>query len=261
MTPSSSGWRRASSTVGGNSASSSRNRTPPCARLTSPGPHGLGAAADQRDHGGGVVRGPERRPPDQAAAERHGPRPSGLRVASMRLRCGRASGSSPGRRLASMVLPAPGGPIMSRWWPPAAAISRALRTTGWPRTSARSRTAARRRAACDRRRAWSGHGSSPVEGSEQLAAAWRPAGRAGPRPARHRRRPPTGHHHGVGAEGVDERHDAGHRAHRAVEPELADEADVPDRLGVELLRWRPARRRRWPGRARCRPCGCPTAPG
>ena len=36
------------------------------------------------------------------------------------------------------VLPAPGGPIINRLWPPAAAISRARRATSWPRTSARS---------------------------------------------------------------------------------------------------------------------------
>ena len=37
MTPSSSGWRRASSTTGENSPNSSRNRTPPWAALISPG--------------------------------------------------------------------------------------------------------------------------------------------------------------------------------------------------------------------------------
>src|SRR5215216_595169 len=38
-----------------------------------------------------------------------------------------SGGSRPGRRLASMVLPAPGGPVRSRLWAPAAAISRARR--------------------------------------------------------------------------------------------------------------------------------------
>ena len=37
MTPSSSGWRRASSTTGENSPNSSRNSTPPWAALISPG--------------------------------------------------------------------------------------------------------------------------------------------------------------------------------------------------------------------------------
>ena len=48
------------------------------------------------------------------------------------------SGSRPGRRLASIVLPAPGGPLSRRWCPPAAAISTTCRPAGWPRTSARS---------------------------------------------------------------------------------------------------------------------------
>ena len=48
------------------------------------------------------------------------------------------AGRIPGRRCASMLLPVPGGPIISRLWPPAAAISSARRARGWPRTSARS---------------------------------------------------------------------------------------------------------------------------
>ena len=53
-------------------------------------------------------------------------------------RPGPRAGSSPGRRWASMVLPAPGGPSSRRWWPPAAATSTARRAETWPRTSARS---------------------------------------------------------------------------------------------------------------------------
>src|SRR5918996_344806 len=48
-------------------------------------------------------------------------------------------GRMPGSRRASMVFPAPGGPIISRLWPPAAAISSARLASAWPRTSARSR--------------------------------------------------------------------------------------------------------------------------
>ena len=44
----------------------------------------------------------------------------------------------PGSRRASMLLPAPGGPMKSRLWPPAAAISSARRASACPRTSARS---------------------------------------------------------------------------------------------------------------------------
>ena len=52
----------------------------------------------------------------------------------------------PGRRRASIVLPEPGGPTMSRLWPPAAAISRARRASAWPRTSERSGPSAAARA-------------------------------------------------------------------------------------------------------------------
>ncbi len=41
-------------------------------------------------------------------------------------------------RLASMVLPEPGGPIMSTLWPPAAATSSARLAVAWPRTSPKS---------------------------------------------------------------------------------------------------------------------------
>ena len=69
-TPSSSGWRSASSAGRGNSGSSSRNSTPRCARLASPG-RGPGAAADDRGRRGPVVRRAKRRPRDRA------PRPGG----------------------------------------------------------------------------------------------------------------------------------------------------------------------------------------
>ena len=59
----------------------------------------------------------------------------------------RAAAGCPGRRRASIVLPAPGGPTMSRLWPPAAAISSARFASCWPRTSARSRLARRRSSA------------------------------------------------------------------------------------------------------------------
>jgi len=44
-------------------------------------------------------------------------------------------GRMPGNRLASILLPVPGGPKNSRLWPPAAATSSARRGTCWPRTS------------------------------------------------------------------------------------------------------------------------------
>src|SRR3954468_8533363 len=48
------------------------------------------------------------------------------------------AGRMPGSLRASIVLPAPGGPIIRRLWPPAAAISSARGASGCPRTSERS---------------------------------------------------------------------------------------------------------------------------
>lgn len=64
--------------------------------------------------------------------------PASAAMAATSSACVRASGGSrPGRRAASMLLPAPGGPTIKRLWPPAAATSRARRAPGWPRTSDR----------------------------------------------------------------------------------------------------------------------------
>ena len=49
----------------------------------------------------------------------------------------------PGSRAASIDLPEPGGPIISKLWPPAAAISNARLALSWPLTSLRSSMAAR----------------------------------------------------------------------------------------------------------------------
>ena len=61
---------------------------------------------------------------------------------------GLRSGRMPGSRRANMVLPAPGGPIMSRLWPPAAATSRARLACSWPRTSLKSYPVERARLSC-----------------------------------------------------------------------------------------------------------------
>ena len=55
---------------------------------------------------------------------------------------GGRSGNRPGNRAASIDLPEPGGPIISRLWPPAAAISTARFAVSMPFTSARSGRAA-----------------------------------------------------------------------------------------------------------------------
>ena len=135
VSPASSGWRSASSTLGRNSGSSSRNSTPRCASDTSPG------------------RGLEP-PPTSAAmlAEWCGAR-NGRRVASLppssspasectmetsSISSGDSGGRMEGRRAASIDLPEPGAPIISRLWPPAAATSSTRLALSWPLTSPRS---------------------------------------------------------------------------------------------------------------------------
>ena len=71
-----------------------------------------------------------------------------------------SGGSRPGRRDASIVLPAPGGPMNRVWCPPAAATSSACLAIGWPCTSARSGTAVDASSG-GRAGSWSGHGASP----------------------------------------------------------------------------------------------------
>ena len=135
MRPDSSGSRSTSSTARCHSGSSSRNSTPLCASEISPGRGGLpppasaaalapwcGARHGRCRHS----RGSKPRPLIEATAA--------VSSASASV----ASGSRPGRRDASRVLPQPGGPLISRWWPPAAAISSARRAWAWPRTSAMS---------------------------------------------------------------------------------------------------------------------------
>ena len=133
--PSSSGWRSASSASRENSPSSSRNRTPRCASVTSPGRGGeLPPTSPAVEivwcgarNGRWVGSAPFARRP-QALAIRS------TSIASARLRGGRMDG----RRRAASDLPAPGGPTIRRLWPPAAAISSASRRYGWPRRSERS---------------------------------------------------------------------------------------------------------------------------
>ena len=55
-----------------------------------------------------------------------------------RISAGSSGGSSPGSRAASIDLPAPGGPISSRLWLPAAAISSARLAVSWPLMSVSS---------------------------------------------------------------------------------------------------------------------------
>ena len=81
-----------------------------------------------------------------------------------------SGGSRPGIVRASSVLPEPGGPISSRPWPPASAISSARRASSCPRTSARSgHGSARRVGGLDRR---SPHGLVASRRARPASGAW-----------------------------------------------------------------------------------------
>jgi hypothetical protein len=81
------------------------------------------------------------------------------------------SGSRPGRRAASMLLPAPGGPTMRRWWPPAAATTSASTASTLPMTSARSSSAGT--AGSDRDLVMASTGSGSRSAPCQIAASRR----------------------------------------------------------------------------------------
>lgn len=135
MRPDSSGSRSTSSTARFHSVSSSRKSTPWCASETSPGRGGLPppARATLEAVWCGARKGRWR----QRAGSM--PRPSTEATeATSSASASASSGRIPGKRLASMVLPLPGGPLISRLWAPAAATSSARRACNWPRTSARS---------------------------------------------------------------------------------------------------------------------------
>ena len=135
-TPSSIGWRSASSACRWNSGSSSRRSTPRCARLTSPGraarPPPTSAAIDALWCG--ARKGGWR---TSGCSRESSPETEWMRVTSS-ASSGSRGGRIPGRRRASIVLPVPGGPASSRLCRPAAASSSARRARSWPRTSARS---------------------------------------------------------------------------------------------------------------------------
>ena len=132
-----------------NSGSSSRNSTPWCASVTSPGRGVLPPPSERRRReivwcGARNGRARDERPRVRAARRRCGWRsPRAPRRAS-------SGGRIAGSRRASIVLPEPGGPTSSTLWPPAAATSRARLACACPRTSAKSSVVARRRLpACD----------------------------------------------------------------------------------------------------------------
>ena len=135
--PVSIGWRMPCRTELLNSDSSSRKSTPLCASVISPGrigdPPPTSPASDAEWWG--LRNG---RTPDRIAAI-DSPATEWIRAVSSASSCERG-GKSEGSREASMVLPDPGGPIMSIPCLPAAAICRARLATSCPATSRKSRS-------------------------------------------------------------------------------------------------------------------------
>ena len=111
-------------------------------------------AADQRRHAGGMVRARNGRrlvsaPPSISPA-------TDAIMETSSSSAGVSGGRMVGSRAASIDLPAPGGPTMSRLWPPAAATSSARLALSWPLMSLRSTSAlaASRIFGCGRASTW-----------------------------------------------------------------------------------------------------------
>jgi len=134
MRPLSKGSLSASRTLRSNSGSSSRNNTPWWASEISPGrgmpPPPTSAAAEAEWCGAQNGRRPQCSTRKQPASD--------CTAALSRASSSLIFGRMPGRRAASIDLPAPGGPQKSRLWPPQAATSSARLASAWPCTSARS---------------------------------------------------------------------------------------------------------------------------
>src|SRR5213594_3627917 len=235
-TPSSIGWRSTSSTFLRNSGSSSRNSTPPWARLTSPG------------------RGYEP-PPINPASEivwcgaRNGRRatsdsPTGstpatewifvVSSASSRLIFGRMVGS----RRASIVFPDPGGPIIRMLCPPAAATSSARLACACPFTSAKS-TSSFARSANSAARSTCASGSVPrpsrkSASSERFAAPSTRTPETTPASGRLSRGSTSASSPAARRERHRQR--AAHRPDRPLKPQLTEHRHPPQPLRRDLFR-------------------------
>ena len=132
------------------------------------------------------------------------------------------AGKDAGRQRASSVFPAPGGPHMKRWCPPAAATSRALRASSWPRTTARSGEAASRHLPSARRLS----GALPMPRRPPRPAT-RQVWRRRPRPASPPPLTPVVAT-GTPSAGGDHRrrHAPSHRANRSIERKLTQRHNI-----------------------------------
>ena len=135
---SSSGWRKTSSVDLLNSGSSSRKRTPLWARLISPG---CGLVPPPTSATCEMVWCGDRKGRCEMRLVSRLSFPAMLCICVVsRLSASDRGGKIPGRRLAIIDFPLPGGPIMMRLCPPAAATSKARFTLSCPRTSAKSKS-------------------------------------------------------------------------------------------------------------------------
>ena len=99
------------------------------------------AAADHRRHRGRMMRARGTGAARSAGRSSSSPAIEAI-IDTSRSSAGDSGGRIDGSRLASIDLPAPGGPTISRLWPPAAATSSARLAVSWPLMSARSGSAA-----------------------------------------------------------------------------------------------------------------------
>ncbi len=193
----------------------------------------VGPAPGQRRGRGAVVRGRGRGAWKRGRCREAGGRRRSRSASPRVTPPGRAAGRRPGRRLASIVFPAPGGPDIRRLCAPAAASSRARRGRACPRTSARSTSGGS---------GFSAGGPRPggTSGSVSRPARW---AIAAPRCGTARTMTSAGGGRLGGVLRRDEelgaavpprrfgdREDAGHRPDGAVEGELADEGDAGEGL-------------------------------
>ena len=130
--PVSSGWRSESSTGALEFRQFVEEQHAEMRQADLAGPHPQ-PAADQRRHRGAVMRRAERParagscPPSSSPA-------TDATIDTSSASDGSSGGRIPGRQAASSDLPAPGGPLISRLCPPAAAISSARLATSCPLT-------------------------------------------------------------------------------------------------------------------------------
>ena len=171
-----------------------------------------------------------------------------------------SGGRMPGSRRASIVLPAPGGPMRSRLCPPAAAISSARRAGACPRTSAQIRADVRGRSPAGPPAAGGaqpGHARSAAAGTSTASAQRAHRHHAA---SRRRPRPPARWRPAAAAPRTPRRRSRGRdRQHAARAAWIAPSSDSSPTIGDVGSRRGAARCRRRRG-CRARSAGRTTTP-